>query len=45
MARGKIVIHNAGGRFQIQGQGPTVQPQKLTAGEIVQLLRKRPGSS
>jgi Acetyl xylan esterase (AXE1) len=43
MARGRIVVHNAGSRFQVQGL--TAQRQKLTAGEIVQLLRKRSTSS
>jgi hypothetical protein len=42
MARGEIVVHNAGSRFQVQGL--SIQPQKLTADQIVKLLKKRSGT-
>jgi Acetyl xylan esterase (AXE1) len=43
MARGELVVHNAGDRFTVEGL--TAQPQKLTAAQIVRLLKKRPAGS
>jgi hypothetical protein len=47
MARGQIVVHHAGDRFKVSGV--RVEPRKLTAAEIVQLLPRvsivRPSNS
>jgi hypothetical protein len=40
MARGEIVVHNAGTRFTLSG--PRVERRRLTAKEIVDLIRQRP---
>ena len=37
MARGEVVVHNAGERFRIEGI--SAHAQKLSAAEIVRLLR------
>jgi hypothetical protein len=42
MAKGRLVVHNAGDRFSIEGQ--VTQAGKLTPEEILQLLKKRDGS-
>jgi len=39
MARGEIVVHDAGSRFRVDGV--SARPQKLTSAEIVALLRNR----
>jgi dienelactone hydrolase len=38
MARGPVLIHAAGARFEVRG--PTIEPRKLDASEIVRRLRE-----
>ncbi len=42
MATGRVVIHNAGDRFSIEGH--TVRAEKLTPEQLLQLLKQRSGS-
>jgi len=42
MAKGNLILHNAGDRFSIDGL--TVHAEKLTPDQMVQLLKKRAGS-
>jgi len=42
MAKGSLVVHNAGDRFSIEGQA--TQAGKLTPEQILQLLKKWGGS-
>jgi hypothetical protein len=42
MARGNVVVHNAGDRFSIEGL--ITHAEKLTSEQILQLLKKRGGS-
>jgi hypothetical protein len=37
MARGRIVIHNTGGVFELRGH--TIEPRRLAVGEIIDLLK------
>ena len=39
MAKGSILIHNAGESFDVRG--PTILPRRLSAREIVQRLKQR----
>jgi hypothetical protein len=39
MATGRVVIHNAGDRFTLEG--PRIEPRKLTSAEIVTLLKRQ----
>jgi dienelactone hydrolase family protein len=41
MAKGPVLIHDAGARFEVRG--PTIEPRKLDASEIVRRLRLAPG--
>ncbi len=38
LARGEVVVHNAGTRFRVEGL--TAQPAKLTAAQVARLLKK-----
>ena len=42
MAKGSLVVHNAGDRFSLEGR--VVHAEKLTPEQIIQLLKKRDGS-
>jgi Acetyl xylan esterase (AXE1) len=42
MTKGRVVIHNAGDRFSVDGQ--TVHAEKLTPEQVLQLLKQRSGS-
>jgi Acetyl xylan esterase (AXE1) len=43
IARGELVVHNAGTAFHVEGL--TTRTQKLTSAQIVRLLKKRPTGS